>query len=226
MYAPGMTVREIQRHLEELYGIDVSPDLISAVTDTVLEAVAEWQNRPLELCYPLVFFDAIRVKIGDEGFVRKPSMSPWPCSLTAAGDPRALDRADGRGKVLAAGHEPAEEPWLPRYPNRRGRRIEGLPQVITAVFLQTIVQTCIVHLIRHSLEFASYKDRRTVVPELRAIYRARDAEAGHQLHDERKRGQSFEASASCAFPWDPGDEAAMKLLYLVLTTRLSRETRT
>jgi putative transposase len=70
MYARGMTVREIRGHLEELYGIDVSPDLISAVTDAVLEAVAEWQNRPLDVCYPLVFFDAIRVKIRDEGFVR------------------------------------------------------------------------------------------------------------------------------------------------------------
>ncbi len=70
MYARGMTVREIQGHLDELYGIDVSPDLISAVTDAVLEEVSEWQNRPLDACYPIVFFDAIRVKIRDEGFVR------------------------------------------------------------------------------------------------------------------------------------------------------------
>lgn len=70
MYACGMTVREIRGHLEELYGIDVSPDLISAITDAVLDEVSEWQNRPLEACYPLVFFDAIRVKIRDEGFVR------------------------------------------------------------------------------------------------------------------------------------------------------------
>jgi putative transposase len=70
MYARGMSVREIRDHLEELYGIDVSPDLISAVTDAVLKEVAEWKNRPLESCYPLVFFDAIRVKIRDEGFVR------------------------------------------------------------------------------------------------------------------------------------------------------------
>ena len=70
MYARGMTVREIPGHLEELYGIDVSPDLISAVTDAVLDEVAEWQNRPLDICYPLVFFDAIRVKVRDEGFVR------------------------------------------------------------------------------------------------------------------------------------------------------------
>ena len=70
MYARGMTVREIRGHLEELYGIDVSPDLISAITDAVLDEVAEWQNRPLDICYPLVFFDAIRVKVRDEGFVR------------------------------------------------------------------------------------------------------------------------------------------------------------
>ena len=70
MYARGMSVREIRGHLEELYGIDVSPDLISTITDAVLEAVAEWQGRPLDVCYPLVFFDAIRVKIRDEGFVR------------------------------------------------------------------------------------------------------------------------------------------------------------
>ncbi len=73
MYARGMTVREIRGHLEELYGIAVSPDLISAITDAVLDEVAEWQNRPLDICYPLVFFDAIRVKIRDEGFVRKAS---------------------------------------------------------------------------------------------------------------------------------------------------------
>lgn len=70
MYARGMSVREIRMHLEELYGIEVSPDLISAMTSAVLEEVAEWQNRPLDACYPLVFFDAIKVKIGNEGFVR------------------------------------------------------------------------------------------------------------------------------------------------------------
>ena len=70
MYARGMTVREIRGHLQELYGIEVSPDLISTVTDAVLEAVGEWQNRPLDACYAIVFFDAIRVKIRDEGFVR------------------------------------------------------------------------------------------------------------------------------------------------------------
>lgn len=79
MYARGMSVREIRGHLEELYGIDVSPDLISAVTDAVLEEVAEWQNRPLDACFPLVFFDAIRVKIRDDGFVRNKAISSDEC---------------------------------------------------------------------------------------------------------------------------------------------------
>lgn len=78
MYARGMTVREIRGHLEDLYGIDVSPDLVSAVTDSVLEEVSEWQNRPLDMCYPIVFFDAIRVKIRDEGFVRNKAVYVAP----------------------------------------------------------------------------------------------------------------------------------------------------
>ncbi len=174
MYARGMTVREIQGHLEELYGIDVSPDLISAVTDTVLEAVGEWQNRPLELCYPLVFFDAIRVKIRDEGFVRNKAVYVALAVL-----------ADGSKEILGLWIEQTEGAkfWL-RVMNELKNRgcqdiliavvdgLKGFPEAITAVFPQTIVQTCIVHLIRHSLEFVSYKDRRTVVPALRAIYRA------------------------------------------------------
>ena len=92
MYARGMSVREIRGHLEELYGIDVSPDLISAVTDAVLEEVAEWQGRPLEACYPLVFFDAIRVKIRDEGFVRNKAVYIALAIL-----------ADGSKAILACG---------------------------------------------------------------------------------------------------------------------------
>jgi putative transposase len=89
MYARGMTVREIQGHLAELYGIDVSPDLISAVTDAILDEIAEWQNRPLEAVYPLVFFDALRVKVRDEGTVRNKAV------YIALGV-----RADGRKEIL------------------------------------------------------------------------------------------------------------------------------
>jgi putative transposase len=96
MYARGMSVREIRMHLEELYGIDVSPDLISAVTSAVLEEVAEWQNRPLDACYPLVFFDAIRVKIGDEGFVRNKAVCQTePRTFSASGSSNPKVRSSG-----------------------------------------------------------------------------------------------------------------------------------
>jgi putative transposase len=182
MYARGMTVREIRGHLEELYGIDVSPDLISAITGAVLEEVAEWQNRPLDACFPLVFFEAIRVKIRDEGFVRNKAV------YIALGIP-----ADGSKEILGIWIEQTEgaEFWL-RVMNELKNRgvgdiliavvdgLKGFPEAISAVFPQTVVQTCIVHLIRHSLEFVSWKDRKTVMPALRALYRAKDAEAGRK----------------------------------------------
>jgi putative transposase len=180
MYARGMSVREIQGHLAELYGIDVSPDLISTVTDAVLETVAEWQNRPLEASYPLVFFDALRVKIRDEGLVRNKAIY---IALGVA--------ADGTKDVLGLWIENTEGAkfWLKVMNELRNRGVgdiliavvdglKGFPEAIEAVFPRTIVQTCIVHLIRHSLEFVSWADRKPVVPQLRAIYRAKDADAG------------------------------------------------
>jgi hypothetical protein len=147
MYARGMTVREIQGHLADLYGIEMSPDLISAVTDAVLDEISEWQNRPLEPLYPLVFFDAIgqgpiprsdvgkadrRVKIRDEGIVRNKvvyvalggiePMARWP-----QGDPRPLDRANRRRQVLAAGDDRAQEPRCRGRPDRHRRWPERLP---------------------------------------------------------------------------------------------------
>jgi putative transposase len=261
MYARGMTVREIRGHLEELYGIDVSPDLISAVTDAVLEEVAEWQNRPLDACYPLVFFDAIRVKIRDEGFVRNKAV------YIALGI-----LPDGAKQILGIWIEQTEGAkfWL-RVMNELKNRgaadiliavvdgLKGFPEAINAVFPQTVVQTCIVHLIRHSLEFVSWKDRKPVIPALRAIYRARDAEAGRKALDEFEAGswgqrypaitQSWRRNWEHVMPFFaypesvrriiyttnaiealnaklrrairarghfPNDDAAMKLLYLVL----------
>ena len=180
MYARGMSTREITGHLRELYGIDVSPDLISTVTDAVLEEVAEWQNRPLDPCYALVFFDAIRVKIRDEGFVRNKAV------YIALGV-----LPDGTKSILGLWIEQTEGAkfWLRVMNELRGRGaldiliavvdgLKGFPEAINAVFPQTVVQTCIVHLIRHSMEFASWKDRKTVAQALRAIYRATDAKAG------------------------------------------------
>ena len=180
MYARGMSVREIHGHLRELYGIDVSPDLISAVTDAVLDEIAEWQNRPLETLYPLVFFDAIRVKVRDEGMVRNKAV------YIALGV-----RPDGTKEILGLWIEQTEGAkfWLRVMNELKNRGVEdiliavvdglkGFPEAITAVFPQTQVQTCIVHLLRHSLEFVSYKDRKAVAAALKGIYRAKDADAG------------------------------------------------
>jgi putative transposase len=180
MYARGMSTREIQGHLRELYGIDASPDLVSAVTDAVLDEVAIWQNRPLEAVYPLVFFDALRVKVRDEGLVRNKAVH------IALGV-----RADGMKEILGLWIEQNEGAkfWLRVMNELRNRGVEdvliavvdglkGFPDAIRAVFPEATVQTCIVHLMRHSLDFVSYKDRKPVATALKDIYRAPDAAAG------------------------------------------------
>jgi putative transposase len=178
LYARGLTVREIQGHLRELYGIDVSPDLVSTVTDAVLEQVAEWQNRPLDAVYALVFFDALRVKIRDEGTVRNKAV------YIALGV-----RPDGTKEVLGLWIEQTEGAkfWLRVMNDLRHRGVadvliavvdglRGFPEAINAVFPDTQVQTCIVHLIRPSLAFASWKERREVAAALKPIYRAANAD--------------------------------------------------
>ncbi len=180
MYARGMSTREIQGHLRELYGLDVSADLVSAVTDSVLEEVTEWQNRPLEALYPLIFFDAIRIKVRDEGTVRNKAV------YVALGV-----RADGTKEVPGLWIEQTEGAkfWLRVMNELKSRGVEdvliaivdglkGFPEAITAVFPQAQVQTCVVHLIRHSLAFVSYKDRKAVAAALKQIYKAKDADAG------------------------------------------------
>jgi putative transposase len=179
MYARGMSTREITGHLHDLYGIDVSPDLISTVTDAVLEEVAIWQQRPLDPVYPLVFFDAIRVKIRDEGMVRNKAIH------IALGV-----RADGAKEVLGLWLEQNEGAkfWLRVMNELRNRGTEdillavvdglkGFPEAITAVFPEAIVQTCIVHLLRNSMDFVSWKDRKSLASALKEIYRAVDAKA-------------------------------------------------
>jgi putative transposase len=180
MYARGMSTREIVGHLRELYGVDVSPDLISAVTDAVMDEVAAWQARPLEPVYPLVFLDALRVKVRDEGLVRNKAVH------IALGV-----RADGTKEILGLWLEQNEGAkfWLRVMNELRNRGVEdiliavvdglkGFPEAITAVFPEAVVQTCIVHLLRQSLAFVSHKDRKAVAAALRDIYRAVDATAG------------------------------------------------
>jgi putative transposase len=196
MYARGMSTREIQGHLRELYGIEVSPDLVSAVTDAVLDEVAEWQNRPLEALYPLVFLDAIRIKVRDEGTVRNKAV------YVALGV-----RADGTKEVLGLWIEQTEGAkfWLRVMNELKDRGVadvliavvdglKGFPEAIGAVFPKTQVQACVVHLIRRSLDFVSYKDRREVAAALKEVYRARTAELGEaalETFDEGPWGRKY-----------------------------------
>ena len=179
MYARGMSSREIVGHLHELYGVDVSPALISVVTDAVLEEIAAWQARPLEPVYPLVFFDALRVKIRDEGLVRNKAVH------IALGV-----RHDGGKEILGMWLEQNEGAkfWLRVMNELKNRGVDdlliavvdglkGFPDAITAVFPEATVQTCIVHLLRNSLDFVSHKDRKAVAAALKDIYRAMDAAA-------------------------------------------------
>ena len=205
MYARGMSVREIQGHLRDLYGVDVSADLVSAVTDAVLEEIAEWQNRPLEPLYALVFFDAIRVKVRDEGVVRNKAV------YVALGV-----RPDGTKEILGLWIEQTEGAkfWLRVMNELKNRGVEdvliavvdglkGFPEAITAVFPQTQVQTCIVHLIRNSLDFVSYKDRKAVAAALKQIYRAKDAAAGEEELNAFAEGPWGRKYPAIAQSWPP-----------------------
>jgi putative transposase len=178
LYARGLSVREIQAHLKELYGVAVSADLISRVTDAVLEEVTGWQNRPLEALYPIVFFDALRVKVRDEGIVKSKAV------YVAL----ALD-TEGQKHVLGLWIEQTEGAkfWLKVMNELKTRGlndiliavVDGLkrfPEAIGAVYPETMVQTCIVHLIRNSLAFVSWKDRKSVIQDLKQVYRAATAE--------------------------------------------------
>ena len=261
MYARGMSTREITGHLRELYAIDVSPDLISTVTDAILDEVAAWQQRPLDPAYPLVFFDAIRVKIRDEGMVRNKAIH------IALGV-----RADGRKEVLGLWIEQNEGAkfWLRVMNELKNRGVDdimlavvdglkGFPDAITAVFPEAVVQTCIVHLLRNSMDFVSWKDRKPLATALKSIYRAVDAKAAEEAltaFEASEWGMRYPAISQSwrrawaevipffAFPEEvrriiyttnaiealnsklrravrvrghfPSDEAATKLLYLIL----------
>jgi putative transposase len=179
MYARGMTVREIQGHLLEIYGLEVSPQLVSTITDEVMDEVAQWQARALDALYPIVYFDALRLKIRDEGTVKNKAV------YLALG----ID-ATGRKDVLGLWIEQTEGAkfWLKVFNDLKQRGVSdiliavvdglrGFPEAIEAVFPQTQIQTCIVHLIRNSLNFVGWKDRKALVAELKSIYQAHHAQA-------------------------------------------------
>ena len=190
LYSRGMTTGEIAEHIGELYGTEISPDLVSAVTDTVLEEVAAWRSRGLESTYAIVFFDAIRVKIRNEGLVSNRAV------YLAIGL-----RCSGHKEILGLWIEQTEGAkfWLRVMTELRSRGVQdiliavvdglkGFPEAITSVFPQTVVQTCIVHLIRFSMHFASWKERRLIGAALKSIYQAESASAAQARLEEFDRG--------------------------------------
>jgi len=182
MYARGMTVREIQGHLQEIYGVEISPVLISEVTDGVLEEIQNWQSRPLEALYPILYLDALFVKMRHEGRVENRAVHVV-VGITL----------EGRKEVLGLWTAQAEGSkfWLTVLTELKNRGVKdvfiacvdglkGFPEAIEAIFPQTQVQLCIVHLMRNSLNYVGWKERKVVASDLKAVYQAPTAEAAQQ----------------------------------------------
>ncbi len=190
MYACGMTMREVQGFLLESYGVEVSPEFISSVTDAVMAEVTAWQSRPLELMYPVVFFDALRVKIREDAVVRNKAI------YLALGV-----LPDGTRDILGLWIEGTEGAkfWMKVFNDLKVRGVadiliavtdglKGMPEALGTVFPATTLQTCIVHLIRNSLDYASWKDRKLLAAAIRPIYTAASAEAAEAALDAFERG--------------------------------------
>ena len=186
LYARGMTTRQIQQHLQEIYQVEVSPSLISTVTDAVIDEVRAWQSRPLEALYPVVYFDCLRVKIRDGAHILTKAI------YLAIGLTR-----DGQKEALGIWVSPTEgaKLWMGVMTELKNRGVadiliacvdglKGLPEAIEAVFPQVQVQQCIVHQVRASLSYVGWKERKTVGADLKAIYTAPTREAGEQRLEE------------------------------------------
>ena len=190
MYARGMTVREIQGFLGEMYRVEVSPDFISSVTDAVMAEVSAWQARPLEMMYPVVFFDALRVKIREDAVVRSKSV------YLALGV-----LPDGTRDILGLWIESTEGAkfWMKVFNDLKTRGcndiliavtdgLKGMGEALGVVYPATTLQTCIVHLMRNSLNYASWKDRKALAAAIRPIYTAPSAEAAEVELDAFEHG--------------------------------------
>jgi transposase-like protein len=186
MYALGLTTRQIQDHLKDIYVVDVSPELISRVTDEVKELAAEWRGRALEAFYPVLFLDALRVNIWDGGTVVKKSVY-----LALA------IRLDGQKELLGLWIEQTEEAkfWMGIMNELKSRGVQdillaavdeltGFPDAIAAVFPKTEVQLCMVHMVRSSVRFVPYKDRKAVIAGLKAVYLAPSADLAAAALDD------------------------------------------
>ena len=223
LYARGMTVREIGAHLQEMYGTEVSPSLISSVTDAVSEEVKAWQGRPLDPVYPIVYLDCIHVKVR-EGAVRVKAVY-LAIGITMQGNKEVL------GLWLA--QTEGAKFWLQVVTELRNRGVQdifiacvdglkGFPEAIEAVFPKTVVQLCIVHMVRHSLNYVSWKRRKEVAADLRHIYQAATAqEAEQRLGEFEARwdeeylpiGQSWRRNWSRLIPFFDYPPEIRKVIY-------------
>ena len=223
LYARGMTVREIQSHLEEMYGAEVSPSLISSVTDAVADEVKAWQARPLDAIYPIVYLDCIHVKVR-EGAVRVKAVY-LAIGITMAGEKEVL------GLWLA--QTEGAKFWLQVVTELRNRGVQdifiacvdglkGFPDAIEAVFPKAVVQLCIVHMVRHSLNYVSWKRRKDVAADLRRIYTARTAEEAELMLGEFEAkwdaeylpiGQSWRRNWSRLIPFFDYPPEIRKVIY-------------
>ena len=195
LYARGMTVREIQSHLEEMYGTEVSPTLISSVTDAVIEEVKAWQGRPLDSVYPIVYLDCIHVKIRDSGVVKAKAIY-LALGITMTGQKEVLG-------LWVAQTEGAKF-WLQVVTELKNRGIQdifiacvdglkGFPEAIETIYPNTTVQLCIVHMVRYSLNYVTWKYRKDVASDLKSIYGAGTIERAAQALDdfEERWGKSY-----------------------------------
>src|SRR3954468_17097549 len=190
LYARGMTQREIQGHLEEIYGVEVSPSLISTVTDAVLDEVRAWQSRPLDSVYPILYLDALHVKVKSQGRVsNKAIYLAFGVNLSGLKEVLGMWASETEGAKF----------WMQIVTELKNRGIQdifiacvdglkGFPEAIEAIFPQTQVQLCMVHMVRHSLSYVSHKDRKEVATDLKATYQAATlSEAEHQLDQVEER---------------------------------------
>ena len=191
LYARGMTVRDIRAHLEEIYGVDVSPDLISRVTDAVWDELEEWRNRPLDPVYPILYIDALTIKIRDGIVSNRPAYMAVGVDLEGRKHVLGLWIGDGDGE--------GSKFWLSVLTELKNRGmgdvlivccdgLKGLPEAIEATWPQAVVQTCVIHLLRASFRYAGHDQRKKVAAQLRPIYTAATVEAAEQAFAEFEAG--------------------------------------
>lgn len=186
LYSRGMTTRDIQDHLQEVYGVQTSPALISTITDVVVDEITLWQNRPVEEIYPIVYVDAIRIRVRDKGAVTQKA-----AHLVVGVD------VDGRKHVLGIWIDETESAkfWNQVLTQLRNRGLKdililccdgltGLPDAARSVFPDTVIQTCVVHVIRNAMKFVSFGDRKKVSSAMRAIYTAPTVDAAELALNE------------------------------------------